>query len=58
MGAQPRLVMNIVCYPSKTLGIEALAKIMQGGADKVLEAGALIVGGHMWKITNQNMAYR
>ena len=46
MGAQPRLVMNIVCYPSKTLGIEALAKIMQGGADKVLEAGALIVGGH------------
>lgn len=46
MGAQPRLVMNIVCYPSKTLGTAALAEIMKGGADKVLEAGALIVGGH------------
>lgn len=46
MGGQPTLVMNIVCYPSKTLGVSALAEILKGGADKVLEAGALIVGGH------------
>lgn len=46
MGAQPRLVMNIVCYPAKTLGTAPLAEILKGGADKVLEAGALLVGGH------------
>lgn len=46
MGAEPRLVMNIVCYPSKKLGTAALAEILKGGADKVIEAGALIVGGH------------
>lgn len=46
MGAEPLLAMNIVCYPSKRLGPEPLAAILKGGADKVLEAGALIVGGH------------
>jgi len=46
MGAEPKLVMNIVCYPSKKLGTAALAEILKGGADKVVEAGALIVGGH------------
>jgi selenide,water dikinase len=46
MGADPLTVMNIVCFPSKVLAPEVLAEILKGGADKVLEAGALIVGGH------------
>ncbi|EEG78836.1 selenide, water dikinase [Dethiobacter alkaliphilus AHT 1] len=46
MGAKPLTVMNIVCFPSRSLGPEVLAEILKGGADKVLEAGALIVGGH------------
>lgn len=46
MGGEPRLVMNIVCFPSKTVDTAILAEILKGGADKVLEAGALIVGGH------------
>lgn len=46
MGAEPKLVMNIVCFPSKTLDISFLAEILKGGADKVQEAGALVVGGH------------
>lgn len=46
MGASPLTVMNIVCFPSRLLGPEVLAEILKGGADKVLEAGALIVGGH------------
>lgn len=46
MGAEPLTAMNIVCFPSRLLGPEVLAAILNGGADKVLEAGALIIGGH------------
>jgi selenide,water dikinase len=46
MGAQPLTAMNIVCFPCGTLSLDVLAAILKGGADKVLEAGALIVGGH------------
>jgi selenide,water dikinase len=46
MGAEPKLVMNIVCFPSKSVDIKILAEIIKGGADKVAEAGAIIVGGH------------
>lgn len=46
MGAEPKLVMNIVCFPSKTLATDVLAEILKGGAAKVQEAGALIIGGH------------
>jgi selenide,water dikinase len=46
MGAKPLTAMNIVCFPSRTHGPEILGEILKGGADKVLEAGALIVGGH------------
>lgn len=46
MGAQPLTAMNIVCFPSRTLDVNVLGDILRGGADKVLEAGALIVGGH------------
>jgi len=45
-GARPLTALNIVCFPSRTLGTEVLREILRGGADKVLEAGALIVGGH------------
>jgi len=45
-GARPLTALNIVCFPSRTLGMEVLKVILQGGADKVLEAGALVVGGH------------
>ncbi len=46
MGGEPKLVMNIVCFPSKSLDISVLAEILEGGAEKVREAGAIIVGGH------------
>jgi selenide,water dikinase len=45
-GARPLTALNIVCFPSRTIGMEILKAILQGGADKVLEAGALVVGGH------------
>lgn len=45
MGGQPLLAMNIVCFPN-CLSQEILTAILKGGADKIQEAGALLVGGH------------
>ncbi len=46
VGAKPLTAMNIVCYPLCQLGPEVLVQILQGGAERVQAAGALIVGGH------------
>ncbi len=46
MGATPKTVLNIVGFPIKKLPQKTLADILCGAADKVKEAGAIIVGGH------------
>lgn len=46
MGATPVTAMALVCFPSSVLGPEVLVEILQGGAEVVHEAGAVIVGGH------------
>lgn len=45
MGGVPKLAMNLLCFPN-CLPLEAVAAILEGGNDKVNEAGAVIVGGH------------
>jgi len=45
-GAKPLLALNLICFPEKDLPVEILKDILRGGADKVKEAGALLVGGH------------
>lgn len=45
MGGRPVLALNIVTFP-QCKDMEILAEILKGGADKVKEAGAIIVGGH------------
>ena len=45
MGGRPVIAMNIVGFP-KYLDISILGEILRGGADKVKEAGALLIGGH------------
>lgn len=45
MGGQPTVAMNIVGFPN-CLDVSILKEIMRGGADKVKEANALLVGGH------------
>ncbi len=45
MGGEPIVALNIVGFP-KHLDPNILAEILKGGADKVMEAGALLVGGH------------
>jgi selenide,water dikinase len=46
MGGRPVSALNLVAYPLETLGADALAEILRGGADAVAAAGATIVGGH------------
>lgn len=46
MGGRPLTAMNIVCFPIKKLDISILRLILQGGLEKMREAGVLLVGGH------------
>ena len=46
MGATPLFALNIVGFPVGTLPLSILGEILRGGADKVREAGASIIGGH------------
>lgn len=45
MGGHPIVALNIVCFPD-CLPTDVLSEIMRGGADKVKESGAVLVGGH------------
>ena len=45
MGARPLTAMNLVAWPAD-LGMTHLAEILRGGAEKVIEAGADLAGGH------------
>ncbi len=46
MGGRPLTALNIVCFPTDTLPLEQLGRILQGGAETARLAGATIVGGH------------
>lgn len=46
MGGRPLTALNIVMFPTKLLDIGLLKDILKGGGDKVVEAGASLVGGH------------
>lgn len=46
MGGRPITAMNLLCYPIHDRDPRELAAILQGGADKVAEAGVSLVGGH------------
>ncbi len=46
MGGDPKTALNIVCFPKGKMDIEILGEILRGGADKVKESGAVVIGGH------------
>ena len=46
MGGKPLTALNVVMFPSKHLDMGMLHDILRGGNDKVIEAGACLVGGH------------
>lgn len=54
MGGRPVTALNIVCFP-QAWDLNILGKVMQGGAEKVAEAGASLCGGH--SITDNDVKY-
>ena len=46
MGGVPKTAMNLVAFPLKQMDISILRQIIQGGLDKMKEAGVVLLGGH------------
>lgn len=46
MGGTPISVLNVVGWPKDTFPLETLTEILKGSQDKVIEAGAVVAGGH------------
>ncbi len=46
MGARPVTALNIVGFPDDKLGLDVLQEILRGGGERVLAAGAVVLGGH------------
>jgi selenide,water dikinase len=46
MGARPIFALGITAFPREKLGAGLLEKIVAGGANKLAEAGVVVVGGH------------
>lgn len=46
MGGRPLTAMNICNFPSKGIDNASLRRILEGGWNKIREAGATLVGGH------------
>ncbi len=46
MGGTPIVALNIAMFPSQPAFFPTLKEVMQGGIDKMAEAGVSIIGGH------------
>jgi len=46
MGGKPLICLNLVCFPTDKLDASILHTIVQGAITKIVEAGAVLVGGH------------
>ncbi len=46
VGARPLTALNLVSFPVGCLEADVLIKILQGGAERVHAAGAVVAGGH------------
>lgn len=46
MGGVPKTALNLVGYPDDKLEFDWLEEILRGGAERCMESGTVIVGGH------------
>jgi len=46
MGGEPKVCLNLVCFPSGKLPPEDLNQIIAGALSKITESGAVLAGGH------------
>ena len=51
MGGTPITALNIVCFPITKMDKKILRNILEGGVEKIREAGAVLIGGHSLKDT-------
>lgn len=49
MGGVPKTAMNLVAFPIREMDLAVLRLILQGGLEKMKEAGVVLVGGHSVK---------
>ena len=57
MGGKPMVALNIAALPAGADFYEINKKIMQGGIDKMTEAGVFIIGGHTIKDKEPKFGY-
>ncbi len=55
MGARPVTALNIVAFPDDQLDLSILLQILQGGAEQLQRAEAVLVGGHT--VRDQEIKY-
>lgn len=55
MGGVPKTAMNLVAFPAKEMDLSVLRLIIQGGIDKIKEAGVVLIGGH--SIVDKELKY-
>lgn len=54
MGGKPLTALNITCFPC-SIDLSVLAEVLKGGAQKIMESGAVLIGGHT--IDDNEMKY-
>jgi selenide,water dikinase len=57
MGGKPTVALNIAMFPSSPEFFPSLQRVMQGGIDKMTEAGVSIIGGHTIKDKEPKFGY-
>jgi selenium donor protein len=57
MGARATVALNIAMFPSQENFFPSLHRIMQGGTDKMTEAGVSVIGGHTIKDKEPKFGY-
>jgi selenide, water dikinase len=55
MGGVPKTALNLVGFPVRQMDMEVLRRVIQGGVDKLSEAGVVLVGGH--SVEDQELKY-
>ena len=46
MGGVPKTALNLVAFPTQKMDFQVLREILEGGLEKLTEAGVVLLGGH------------
>lgn len=57
MGAKPVVALNLAMFPPQSEFFASMQQVMQGGIDKMVEAGVSIIGGHTIKDKEPKFGY-